>query len=112
MGIANRKNVQGPDRPAVLWDMDGVVVDTAPYHFEAWQQTFVKLGVKYTLAKFKESFGKRNEAIIPEIMGKPVSPEEVARYRPRERSPLPPPGTRQNKAFPGSGGAAAAPVEK
>lgn len=62
----------------MLWDMDGVVVDTAPFHFEAWQQTFAKLGVKYSLVEFKESFGRRNEAIIPEIMGEPVSPEEIA----------------------------------
>lgn len=76
--IASRNNVQGPRRPAVLWDMDGVIVDTAPYHFKAWQQTFAGLGVKYTLAQFKESFGRRNEAIIPELMGKPVSAEEIA----------------------------------
>ncbi len=76
--VANRKNVQGPRRPAVLWDMDGVIVDTAPYHFKAWQQTFARLGVKYTMAQFKESFGRRNEAIIPELMGKPVSADEIA----------------------------------
>jgi len=23
---------------AVIWDMDGVIADTAPYHFPAWQQ--------------------------------------------------------------------------
>ncbi|MDO8578113.1 MAG: HAD family phosphatase [Dehalococcoidales bacterium] len=76
--FANRKNVRGPGRTAVLWDMDGVIVDTAPFHFKAWQQTFAKLGVKYAMAEFKESFGRRNEAIIPEILGKPVSPEEIA----------------------------------
>jgi len=76
--ITNRKNVQRPRRPAVLWDMDGVIVDTAPYHFKAWQQTFAKLGVKYTRAQFKESFGRRNEAIIPELIGKPVSAKEIA----------------------------------
>ncbi len=76
--IAKRKNVQVPGRPAVLWDMDGVIVDTAPFHFKAWQQTFSKLGVKYTTAQFKASFGQRNEAIIPEIIGKPISPEEIA----------------------------------
>ena len=25
---------------AVIWDMDGVIVDTARYHMEAWQRVF------------------------------------------------------------------------
>ena len=29
---------------AVLWDMDGVLVDTGEFHFKAWQQTFEELG--------------------------------------------------------------------
>ena len=23
---------------AIIWDMDGVIVDTAPYHLKAWQE--------------------------------------------------------------------------
>ncbi len=81
-GTIDGKNLPGAaptEQPTgVIWDMDGVIVDTAPYHFTAWQQTFAKRGIIYTLAQFKQSFGRRNEAIIPEILGKPVSPEEIA----------------------------------
>ena len=28
---------------AVIWDMDGVIADTASYHFKAWQEVLVKL---------------------------------------------------------------------
>ena len=26
---------------AVIWDMDGVIADTARYHFEAWHEVFL-----------------------------------------------------------------------
>lgn len=63
---------------AVLWDMDGVIVDTAPYHFAAWQQVFEKRGVKFTRAEFKRSFGRRNDSIIPDILDKSISAAEIA----------------------------------
>ncbi|MDO8717178.1 MAG: HAD family phosphatase [Dehalococcoidales bacterium] len=63
---------------AVLWDMDGVIVDTALYHFTAWQQIFEKRGVKFTWAEFKRSFGRRNETIIPDIFDKSISAAEIA----------------------------------
>ncbi len=62
---------------AVLWDMDGVIVDTAPYHFAAWQRVFKKRGVKFTLTEFKRSFGRRNETIIPDILDKRISATEI-----------------------------------
>lgn len=63
---------------AVIWDMDGVIVDTAPYHFAAWQQVFEKRGVKFTEANFKRSFGRRNETIIPGVLNESISAAEIA----------------------------------
>jgi beta-phosphoglucomutase len=34
---------------AVIFDLDGVIVDTAKYHFIAWQQIADKLGIHFTL---------------------------------------------------------------
>ena len=62
---------------AVLWDMDGVIVDTASYHFAAWQRVFEKRGVRFTHAEFKRSFGRRNETIIPGILDKSMSSAEI-----------------------------------
>ncbi len=62
---------------AVIWDMDGVIADTAPYHFSAWQETFGKRGVKFTEEDFKHSFGLRNDAIISHILGEPTSQGEI-----------------------------------
>jgi beta-phosphoglucomutase family hydrolase len=67
---------------AVLWDMDGVVADTARQHFQSWQFAFGKHGVKFSEGEFKSVFGQRNDIIIRKIMGAGVNPamiEKVAR---------------------------------
>ena len=55
---------------AVIWDMDGVIADTAPFHFQAWQETFREEGVDFTAGDFRHSFGLRNDDIIMKVLGK------------------------------------------
>ncbi len=62
---------------AVIWDMDGVIADTAPYHFSAWQETFHKRRAIYTEDDFKQNFGKRNDTIIRNILGDNISQSEI-----------------------------------
>jgi len=63
---------------AVIWDMDGVIADTAAYHQKAWQETFQKRGIDFTEDDFKHSFGLRNDSIIRRILGEGVSQKEIA----------------------------------
>ena len=63
---------------AAIWDMDGVIVDTAPYHFGAWREVFQKRGVSFDGEDFKRNFGQRNDAIIKNILGEKVSTSEIA----------------------------------
>ena len=58
---------------AVIWDMDGVIADTAPYHFQAWREVFRKRGVDFTEADFKRNFGQRNDTIIRNTLGQQMS---------------------------------------
>jgi beta-phosphoglucomutase family hydrolase len=62
---------------AVIWDMDGVIVDTAPYHLKAWQEALSRRGVKFTEADFRHSFGQRNDTIIRSAMGEDTSRELI-----------------------------------
>ncbi|MBL7125122.1 MAG: HAD family phosphatase [Dehalococcoidales bacterium] len=62
---------------AVIWDMDGVIADTAPYHLSAWQEVFQEMGVKFTKEDFRHSFGQRNDTIIRNTMGEETSQEEI-----------------------------------
>lgn len=50
---------------AVIWDLDGVIIDSADEHRRAWQRLAREEGITYTDADFWASFGKRNDDIIP-----------------------------------------------
>ncbi len=61
----------------VIWDMDGVIADTGPYHFKAWQKVFQKRGVKFTAEDFKKNFGQRNDTIIRYALGGQISRDDL-----------------------------------
>jgi len=62
---------------AVIWDMDGVIADTAPYHLKAWQEVLQKRGINFTEEDFRHCFGQRNDTIIRNALGKEVSQDEI-----------------------------------
>jgi beta-phosphoglucomutase family hydrolase len=62
---------------AVIWDMDGVIADTAPYHLKAWQAVFRKRGVNFTDSDFRRNFGQRNDTIIKNTLGEDISPSGI-----------------------------------
>ena len=66
-----------PKTKAVIWDMDGVIADTAYYHLKAWQEVFRNRGVDFTEADFRHSFGQRNDTIIKKTLGGDTSPQEI-----------------------------------
>jgi beta-phosphoglucomutase family hydrolase len=61
---------------ALIWDLDGVIADTAPFHFRAWQRVAEDRGITFTEADFRETFGKRNPEIIAAKFGG-VPPNEA-----------------------------------
>jgi beta-phosphoglucomutase family hydrolase len=61
---------------AVIWDMDGVIADTAPYHFKAWQTVFPPRGATFTEQDFRHHFGQRDDTIIRDTIPG-LSAEEV-----------------------------------
>ncbi|MHC4264738.1 MAG: HAD family hydrolase [Planctomycetota bacterium] len=77
------------DGKGVIFDLDGVLVDTSEYHFQAWSKWAKREGVKVTREHFRRTFGMQNYQIIPLLLGREVSREEIdemsewkeARYR-------------------------------
>ena len=61
---------------AVIWDLDGVIIDSADEHRRAWQRLAREEGVPFTDADFWATFGKRNDAIFAEKWG-PLSAAEA-----------------------------------
>jgi beta-phosphoglucomutase len=62
---------------ASIWDMDGTLVDTAEFHFQAWQEACRQQGLEITRAEFTATFGQRNKEIIACLFGDRLSPSEA-----------------------------------
>jgi len=62
---------------AVLWDMDGTLVDSEELHWRAWRETMADEGISITHDQFLSSFGQRNDSIIPLWLGADAGPEQV-----------------------------------
>src|SRR5580704_3163493 len=72
------------DSWAVMWDVDGTLVDTAELHFQAWCVLAREIGQPFTRADFAGTFGWRNPEIIPRLFGGNHTPAEVARLGDRK----------------------------
>ncbi|MGR3810108.1 HAD family hydrolase [Jiulongibacter sp. NS-SX5] len=64
-------------KKAVIFDMDGVICHTNPYHSKAFRVFFEKRGLHPTDEEFAEHmFGKSNSYILKHFLGRPVVGEE------------------------------------
>jgi beta-phosphoglucomutase len=66
------------DTHAVIWDVDGTLVDTAELHFQAWVKVARKLNKPFTRADFAATFGRRNPEILHQLFGEEINAQEVA----------------------------------
>ena len=64
---------------AVLWDLDGTLVDSEEYHWQSWRDTLAPEGLSITYEQFLASFGKKNDPIMREWLGAGYTPERSAR---------------------------------
>lgn len=52
---------------AVIWDVDGTLVDTAELHYQAWRVLAREIAKPFSRADFTGTFGWRNPEIIPNL---------------------------------------------
>jgi len=64
---------------AVLWDLDGTLVDSGDYHWRSWRDTMAVEGQPLTYQQFLDSFGQRNDRILTGWLGRDASPSLIAR---------------------------------
>ena len=66
---------------AVIFDMDGVIVDTNPHHRTAWRQYYQRYGKTLSDEDFVEHVsGKHNSHIVAHLFaGQTLTPDEVQR---------------------------------
>ena len=61
---------------AVIFDWDGVVVDSSAHHERSWEILAAQRGLPLPADHFKRGFGKKNNVIIPDL-GWATEPAEV-----------------------------------
>ena len=74
MPVNKSVSLPDPSSIAVLWDMDGVLVDTAELHYQTWKQTLADYGIPFSRQIFNEFFGMNNEQTLTGILGRPPEP--------------------------------------
>lgn len=73
-------SVPGPSvHRAVLWDLDGTLVDSEEFHWLSWRDTMRPEGIELTYEQFLASFGQRNDRIIPVWLGADVDAGRMRR---------------------------------
>lgn len=74
------------DSFAVLWDWDGVVIDSSRQHEESWELLAEEEKLPLPEKHFQRSFGKKNAVIIPEILDWSHDPGDIQRLALRKEA--------------------------
>ena len=61
---------------AVLWDMDGTLINSMPYHWQAWQDVLRQIDRQVEHGVWNQTVGMRNSEIIP-LLFPDMSPEQA-----------------------------------
>ena len=64
---------------AVLWDMDGTLVDSEEFHWLSWRDTMAAEGIPITHDQFVVTFGQRNDSILPRWLGADAMADRIQR---------------------------------
>ncbi len=74
-----------PDR-AVIFDMDGVLVDSYRAHFLSWRQMAREHGLDMTEQQFAATFGRTSRQIIAHFWGEGLTDEQIRRMDDRKEA--------------------------
>jgi beta-phosphoglucomutase len=64
---------------AVLWDVDGTLVDSLEYHWLSWRAALDQEGYRLAREQFLATFGRRNDEILRAYFGPDIAPERIVR---------------------------------
>ena len=69
---------------AIIFDLDGTLVDSVDYHTEAWVKAFQKYGYDFSFAKLRQQIGKGSEYIVGDLLPPKEAEKlesDIAQYR-------------------------------
>jgi beta-phosphoglucomutase len=64
-------------RTAVIFDVDGVLIDSYQAHFQSWLEMFGEHGESFTEEQFRKTFGRTSRDIIAALHGDDLSIAEM-----------------------------------
>lgn len=70
----------------VIFDWDGVVIDSSAQHERSWEILAEEISRPLPEGHFKLGFGKKNQVIIPEILGWATDAAEIAALSDRKEA--------------------------
>jgi beta-phosphoglucomutase len=66
---------------AVIFDLDGTLVDNNAYHIEAWKAFYDKIGKPFSLEEYTQNInGRINRDIFNYVFNTTLSPEQIEEY--------------------------------
>ena len=67
-----------PELAAVIFDLDGVLTDTAEYHYRGWRRLADELGIPFTREENEALRGiPRRESLLALLKGRPATEEQL-----------------------------------
>jgi beta-phosphoglucomutase family hydrolase len=68
-----------------LFDLDGVLIDSSPFHFASWVKLGEEVGFTMTPELFRQTFGQRNDAILRRFFSD-ATDEQIAIWSERKEA--------------------------
>lgn len=73
-------------KAGVLWDMDGVLVDTGEFHYQSWVDVLQDYDVPFSREFFRDTFGMNNAGILSVLLGDRLTPELLTEISDRKEA--------------------------
>ena len=73
-------------RTAVIFDVDGVLIDSYQAHYKSWLQMFAEHGMSFSEQEFRGTFGRTSRDIIAALYGAVLSDAEMDLWDDRKES--------------------------
>jgi beta-phosphoglucomutase family hydrolase len=74
------------ERLGVIFDIDGVLLNSYKVHYECWRAIAEKYGITLSEKDFDSLFGRRGSEIVREIWGEDLPPEQVVSIHNRKQA--------------------------
>lgn len=86
----------------VIWDMDGVLIDSMEIHYHVWQEVFSELGVPFERQLFNRHFGITNLEIVRTVLGDRLSHQEALALAEKKQARFEREAIQQARLIPGA----------